>query len=278
MSISAAEVNKARQLTGAGLMDCKKALTESNGDLDVAVDLLRAKGAKISAKRADRSASEGAIIAITNKENSIGVVVELNCETDFVGKNEGFVTLATNIAHVALENKAKSKEELMELSIDGVTIKARLLDEMAKIGEKIELGAYGSVEGANVVSYIHGGNKLGVLVNLNNPGNDSNREAGKDVAMQIAAMNPIALNESSVSAETIERELAVGREQALSEGKPEQIVEKIAQGKLNKFYKDNTLMRQDFVKDGSKSVEKMLSEVESGLTVTDFCRIQLGAS
>ena len=166
----------------------------------------------------------------------------------------------------------------MELSIDGVTIKARLLDEMAKIGEKIELGAYGSVEGTNVVSYIHGGNKLGVLVNLNNPGNDSNREAGKDVAMQIAAMNPVALNESSVSAETIERELAVGREQALSEGKPEQIVEKIAQGKLNKFYKDNTLMRQDFVKDGSKSVEKMLSEVESGLTVTDFCRIQLGAS
>ena len=278
MSISAAEVNKLRQLTGAGLMDCKKALQESNGDMDAAVELLRAKGAKISAKRADRSASEGAIIAITNESNDLGVVVELNCETDFVGKNEGFVALANQIAQIALESKAKSKEELLNQTIDGVAISARLLDEMAKIGEKIELGSYGIIEGTNVVPYIHGGNKLGVLVNLNKTANDSNREAGKDVAMQIAAMNPVALDQSSVSPETVERELAVGREQALAEGKPEQIVEKIAQGKLNKFFKDNTLMKQDFVKDSSKSVEKMLSEVEEGLTVTEFCRIQLGAS
>jgi len=277
MSISATEVNKLRQLTGAGLMDCKKALTESNGDIDAAVDLLRAKGAKISAKRADRSASEGAIIALTNDANTLGVVVELNCETDFVGKNEGFVSLATSFANIALENKAKTKEELLDLKIDGVVISTRILEEMTKIGEKIELGAYGIVEGTNVVPYIHGGNKLGVLVNLNNAPNDANREAGKDVAMQIAAMNPVALDESSVSQETIDRELAVGREHAISEGKPEQIVEKIAQGKLNKFYKDNTLMKQDFVKDGSKSVAKMLQDIEAGLTVTEFCRVQLGA-
>jgi elongation factor Ts len=278
MSISAAEVNKLRQMTGAGLMDCKKALTESNGDMDAAVDLLRAKGAKLSAKRADRSASEGAIIALTNDSSSAGVVVELNCETDFVGKNEGFVALATEIANIALAQKPKTKEDLLGLNINGSTISDRLVDEVGKIGEKIELGTYEILEGTNVVSYIHAGNKLGVLVNLNNTANATNQAAGKDVAMQIAAMNPIALDQTSVSQEVIDREIAVGKEQALSEGKPAEMIEKIAMGKLNKFYKDNTLMKQDFVKDGSKSVEKMLSEVESGLTVTGFCRVQLGGN
>ena len=278
MSISAAEVNKLRQMTGAGLMDCKKALTESNGDMDAAVDLLRAKGAKLSAKRADRSASEGAIIALTNDSSSAGVVVELNCETDFVGKNEGFVALATEIANIALAQKPKTKEDLLGLNINGSTISDRLVDEVGKIGEKIELGTYEILEGTNVVSYIHAGNKLGVLVNLNNTANATNQAAGKDVAMQIAAMNPIALDQTSVSQEVIDREIAVGKEQALSEGKPAEMIEKIAIGKLNKFYKDNTLMKQDFVKDGSKSVEKMLSEVESGLTVTGFCRVQLGGN
>ena len=278
MSISAAEVNKLRQMTGAGLMDCKKALTESNGDMDAAVDLLRAKGAKLSAKRADRSASEGAIIALTNDSSSAGVVVELNCETDFVGKNEGFVALATEIANIALAQKPKTKEDLLGLNINGSTISDRLVDEVGKIGEKIELGTYEILEGTNVVSYIHAGNKLGVLVNLNNTANATNQAAGKDVAMQIAAMNPIALDQTSVSQEVIDREIAVGKEQALSEGKPAEMIEKIAMGKLNKFYKDNTLMKQDFVKDGSKSVEKMLSEVETGLTVTGFCRVQLGGN
>ena len=278
MSISAAEVNKLRQMTGAGLMDCKKALTESNGDMDAAVDLLRAKGAKLSAKRADRSASEGAIIALTNDSSSAGVVVELNCETDFVGKNEGFVALATEIANIALAQKPKTKEDLLGLNINGSTISDRLVDEVGKIGEKIELGTYEILEGTNVVSYIHAGNKLVVLVNLNNTANATNQSAGKYVAMQIAAMNPIALDQTSVSQEVIDREIAVGKEQALSEGKPAEMIEKIAMGKLNKFYKDNTLMKQDFVKDGSKSVEKMLSEVESGLTVTGFCRVQLGGN
>jgi elongation factor Ts len=278
MSISAAEVNKLRQMTGAGLMDCKKALTESNGDMDAAVDLLRAKGAKLSAKRADRSASEGAIIALTNDASNAGVVVELNCETDFVGKNEGFVALATEIANIALAQKPKTKEDLLGLNINGFTISDRLVDEVGKIGEKIELGAYEIIEGTNVVSYIHAGNKLGVLVNLNNAASTANQAAGKDVAMQIAAMNPIALDQTSVSQEVIDREIAVGKEQALAEGKPAEMIEKIAMGKLNKFYKDNTLMKQDFVKDGSKSVEKMLSEVESGLTVTGFCRVQLGGN
>ncbi len=277
MSITAADVNKLRQMTGAGLMDCKKALTETSGDFDAAVDLLRAKGAKISAKRADRDASEGAIIAATNSNGTAGVIVQLNCETDFVGKNEGFVGLATKLATMALENKAANLETLLALDFDGITVQTRIDEEMAKIGEKIQIGNYTMLEGENIVSYIHGANRLGVLVSLSEPVSDALTAIGKDLAMQIAAMNPIAIDESEVSQEVIDRELAVGREQALAEGKPEAMVDKIAQGKLGKFFKENTLLKQDFVKDGSKTVEQMLKEVNPNLKVKAFNRFQLGA-
>ena len=276
MSISAADVNKLRQMTGAGLMDCKKALTETNGDFEAAVDFLRKKGAKISANRADRQASEGAVIAVTSDDSKKGVIIELNCETDFVGKNEGFVTLAKDIAKLALDNEPADLEALKGLELQGVKLSERLLSDVAKIGEKIDVSKYTLVKGNNVVPYIHAGNKLGVLVELNNSASAANQTAGKDVAMQSAALNPIAVDKNGVDATTVEREMEIGREQARAEGKPEQIIDKIAQGKLEKFYKDATLLSQDFVKDGSKNVGKMLAEVEPGLTVVSFKRIQLG--
>lgn len=276
MTISAADVNKLRQMTGAGLMDCKKALAETNGDFEAAIDFLRKKGAKISANRADRQASEGAVIAVTNASASTGVVIELNCETDFVGKNEGFISFAKEIAQVALDNTPSSLEELKKLTLNGVTIEARLLDEMAKIGEKIDVSKYAILQGTNIVPYIHGANRIGVLVQLSNAPSEANTAAGKDVAMQIAAMNPIAVDRTEVDEATIQRELAIGMEQARAEGKPEAMLEKIAQGKLEKFYKESTLLNQEFVKDSSKTVGKMLGDTEAGLTVQKFVRIQLG--
>ncbi|MDA1182008.1 MAG: translation elongation factor Ts [Bacteroidetes bacterium] len=276
MNISATEVNKLRQMTGAGMMDCKSALIETQGDFDAAVDFLRKKGAKISAKRADRDANEGAVISIVNEARSLGAIIELNCETDFVAKNEGFVSLARGIAGLALENKPESIDALKALSLNGISVSDRLMEEVAKIGEKIDISKYELIEGKNIVSYIHGANRMGVLVELNNIPSDANFTAGKDIAMQIAAMSPVAINRESVDARTIERELAVGREQALAEGKPEAMIERIANGKLEKFYKDSTLLAQDYVKDGSMTVEKYLASVEPGLTVNRFKRIQLG--
>lgn len=276
ITISASEVNKLRQMTGAGMMDCKNALVETNGDFEAAVDFLRKKGAKIAAKRADREATEGCVIATTNEARTAGVIVLLSCETDFVAKNENFIALAKNIAAVALENKSADVDALKALSIDGVSIADRLLEEVAKIGEKIDVSKYELVEGANVVSYIHGANRMGVLVEFNNAANDANLVAGKDVAMQIAAMNPVAVNRDSVDANTIDRELEIGREQARAEGKPEAMIDRIAEGKLQKFFKESTLMAQDFVKDGSMTIEKYLSSVEPGLTVCGFKRVQLG--
>jgi len=275
-NISAAEVNKLRQMTGAGLMDCKKALAETGGDFDQAVDYLRKKGAKISANRADREAKEGAVIAITNDSRNCGVIVEMNCETDFVAKNEGFVALATEIAGIALSNKPTTLDALKALPFGSVTIADRLLDEVAKIGEKIDVNKYELVEGNNIVSYIHGANRMGVLVELNNSPSEGNFVAGKDVAMQIAAMNPVAVSKEEVDASTVERELEIGREQARAEGKPEAMLDKIAQGKLEKFYKESTLLAQEFVKDSSKNVGKYLEGVEGGLTVVRFKRVMLG--
>ena len=276
MSISAADVNKLRQMTGAGLMDCKKALTETNGDFEAAMDYLRKKGAKISANRADREASEGAVIAVTSTDSKKGAAIKLTCETDFVGKNEAFVAFAKEIAEAALNAEPATLEDLKNLSISGGTIAGRLLDEVAKIGEKIDVTAYALVKGENVVSYIHGANRIGVLVEMNNAPSEANTAAGKDVAMQIAAMNPIAVDKSDVSADVVARETEIGREQARAEGKPEAILDKIAQGKVEKFYKESTLLNQEFVKDNSKSVGKMLTDVEPGLTVKQFKRIQLG--
>jgi elongation factor Ts len=276
-TISAADVNKLRQMTGAGMMDCKKALSETNGDFDAAVDFLRKKGQKISLNRADRSAKEGAVIALTSDDRKVGVIIELNCETDFVAKNEDFVAFANMIAKHALSTQPADIATLVASTANGLTIEQALLDMMGKTGEKMEVSKYELVKGENIVPYIHAGNRMGVLVELNNAPSNANTAAGKDTAMQIAAMNPIALNESEVPQDVITREIEVGKEQAIAEGKPAEMAEKIAQGRLNKFYKEYTLVNQEFVKDNSKTIAKMLADTEAGLVVKSFKRIALGA-
>ena len=275
-NISASDINKLRQMTGAGMMDCKKALNETNGDFEAAIDFLRKKGQKISSSRADRKASEGAVIALTNESRTKGVVIELNCETDFVAKNDDFVKTAREIAQAAIDNEPADLDALNAMSIGGTAISQRLLDDMAKIGEKIEVSKYEIVKGENVVAYIHAGNRLGVLVEMTNAPSEANLLAGKDAAMQIAAMNPVAVDRSDVDANTVAREMEIGREQARAEGKPEAMLDKIAEGKLQKFYKESTLLNQDFVKDPSRTVGKMLSDTEPGLVVKRFVRIALG--
>ena len=280
VQISAADVNKLRQQTGAGMMDCKKALTETNGDFESAIDFLRKKGAKVAASRQDRESNEGVVIARSSADGKFGVIIELNCETDFVAKNAEFIAFANLIANTAVENKPATIEALYDLTIDVDSTTAKIgdviIDKTGKIGEKIGVSKYAVVEGEKVVAYIHGNYRLGVLVGLsaNAAGAD---EAGKDVAMQIAAMNPVAIDKDGVDATTIERELEIAKEQIRAEGKPEEMVEKISLGKLNKFYKDSTLLNQEFVKDPSKSVAQFLSTVEKGLTVTAFKRVALGA-
>lgn len=274
-TISAADVNKLRQMTGAGMMDCKKALTESNGDFDAAVDFLRKKGAKVSAARADREAKEGAIIAKTTSDRKTGVIIQLSCETDFVAKNEDFVKFANSIADLALATKPASAEALKALDLDGLPLSERLIEQVGKIGEKIDVVKYELMEGENIIPYIHGANRLGVLVSLNNAPSEANLVAGKDTAMQVAALNPVAIDKDGVDATTIQRELEIAKEQVRAEGKPEEMVEKIAQGKLNKFYKESTLLNQEFVKDGSLTVAQMLDKAEKGLTVKAFKRVSL---
>jgi elongation factor Ts len=280
LQITASDVNKLRQQTGAGMMDCKKALTETNGDFEAAIDFLRKKGAKVAASRQDRESNEGVVIARTSADGKRGVIIELNCETDFVAKNAEFVAFANQIANEAVENKPADIEALSQLSIDTdvsrTTIGDAIIDKTGKIGEKIGISKYEVVEGEKVIAYIHGNFRLGVLVALsaNVAGSE---EAGKDVAMQIAAMNPVAVDKDGVDATTVQRELEIAKEQIRAEGKPEEMVEKISLGKLNKFYKDSTLLNQEFVKDPSKSVAQFLSTVEKGLTVTAFKRVALGA-
>lgn len=276
MAITAAAVNELRKMTGAGMMDCKKALQEVDGDFEAAIDLLRKKGQKISAKRADRDATEGAVIARSSADYTTGVIVRLSCETDFVAKNADFIALAEKIADIALENKPADVDALKALNIDGETIAERLTNEMGKIGEKIDVTNYVIINGSSVINYIHAGNKIGVLVELSLGSNNDIVEAGKDVAMQIAAMNPISVGEADIPQDVKERELEIGREQARAEGKPEQIIDKIAEGKLQRFYKDNTLTKQQFVKDSSVTVEQMLKNIDNNLSVVSFSRIALG--
>jgi elongation factor Ts len=280
LTISAADVNKLRQETGAGMMDCKKALTETNGDFEAAKDFLRKKGAKIAAARQDRDSNEGVVIARTSTDGKRGVIIELNCETDFVAKNAEFIAFANQIANEAVDNNPASIEALSELSVDVDAGRAKIgdliIEKTGKIGEKIGVSKYEVIEGEKVIAYIHGNFRLGVLVALNsNPANAD--ETGKDVAMQIAAMNPVAIDKDGVDATTITRELEIAKEQTRLEGKPEEMVEKIAAGRLNRFYKDSTLLNQEFVKDPSKSVAQFLDTVEKGLTVTAFKRVALGA-
>lgn len=257
-------------------MDCKKALTESNGDFEAAIDYLRKKGAKVAASRQDRESNEGVVIAKTTADGKRGIIVEVNCETDFVAKNADFIAFANGVADVAIANNVTSLEELVALDLNGTKISDQVIDQTGKIGEKIGVNKFETVTGEKVVAYIHGNYRLGVLVALSADAEGVD-EAGKDVSMQIAAMNPVAIDKDDVDSRTIERELEIAKEQIRAEGKPEAMVEKIAAGKLNKFYKDSTLLNQEFVKDSSKSVAQFLDSVSKGLTVNAFKRVQLGA-
>lgn len=276
VTITAADVNKLRIKTGAGMMDCKKALTETNGDFEAAIDYLRKKGAKVSASRSDREAKEGVVIAKTTANGKKGIIIELNCETDFVAKNADFVQFALSVADLAIEKDPASLEALLDLELNGTKLSEAIIEQTGKIGEKIGVSKFEKVEAQKVVAYIHANYKLGVLVGLSADAAGV-EEAGRDVSMQIAAMNPVAIDKGDVDASVIERELEIAKDVIRAEGKPEEMVEKIAQGKLNKFYKDSTLLNQEFVKDSSKTIAQMLDTVHKGLTVISFKRVQLGA-
>ncbi|MCG8476979.1 MAG: translation elongation factor Ts [Cytophagales bacterium] len=276
MAISAKQVNELRKTTGAGMMDCKKALVEAEGDFDKAIEILRKKGQKVSAKRADRETSEGVVVCKTSEDNAKAIMFALTCETDFVAKNVDFVKLANDILDIAFAGNLATAEELLAADFNGQTVAEVITENIGKIGEKLEIKNFTVLEGEKVVPYIHSNNKLGVLVSLANTGDADFIQAGKDVGMQVAAMNPVALNKDEVPAEIVEQEMRIGKEKALAEGKPENIVERIAMGMLNKYYKDNTLLAQDFVKDGSKSVEAYLNSLNKGMTVTKFVRVAIG--
>jgi len=276
MTVTAAQVNELRNLTGAGLMDCKKALTESEGDVQKAIDFLRKKGAKVAELRAGRAASEGVVIAKTTTDNKRGVVVYLSCETDFVAKNEDFRLLAESIAELALNSNVQTLEALLAAELKGTVIKSLLQEKVSAIGELIDISSFEILTGESMVAYNHMGNKIGVLVALNQPLTDAISTVGKDVAMQIAAMNPAAVDAAGISAEVLDREKAIAREKAVAQSKPENILDKIAEGAANTFVKENTLLTQPFVKDGSKTVSQVLGQASSGLTVTGFKRAALG--
>lgn len=275
-AISAQDVNKLRQMTGAGMMDCKKALTEAEGDYEKAIEILRKKGQKVSASRSDKDAKEGSVFVKTSADHSYAVLIALNCETDFVAKNDEFQNLGKLIAETAFEKNSASKESLLAEQVGGLSLQDKITELVGKIGEKVEVSEYVSMKGEAVVSYIHAGSKLGVLVSLKGTNGAQVIEAGKDVGMQIAAMNPVAVDEKSVDQTTIQKELEIAKAQILAEGKPENMVEKIAQGKLQKFYKENTLLHQAFVKDNSKSIAQYLDSVSKGLTVAEFRRVAIG--
>lgn len=276
IAISAAEVNKLRQATGAGMMDCRKALAESNGDFEGAIDYLRKKGQKVAANRSDRDAKEGVAIAIATPDGKVGIALQISAETDFVSKNQEFIDFANDVAKIALENLPADIDALKKLSIGDATIGDKVLEMVAKIGELIDIVAFETVHADAVVPYIHGNYRLGVLVGLNQEQNDAIVAAGKDVAMQIAAMNPMGIDANSIAQDVIDREKAIAIEQIVAEGKPADMAEKIAAGKLNKFFKDNTLLPQPFVKDAGTSVADYLNSVSKGLTVVTFKRLAIG--
>ena len=272
IKITAAEVNKLRKATGVGMMDCKKALVEAEGDFEKAIKILRKKGQKVSAKRADRDSSEGAVIAKVNQENTTGVIISLNCETDFVAKNEDYVKLAKNLATLALDYN--EKEAFLKADFDGISVQDKLIEQTGVIGEKIEIGNFKKINAPYVGGYIHPGNKIATLVGLSAKV-DKIDEIAKDIAMQVAAMAPIALDEEGVSSETIEREIEIAKEQLRQEGKPEAMLDNIAKGKLQRFFKDNTLVNQVFIKDNKISVADYLKSFDKTLKIVDFSRIAL---
>ena len=275
-TITAQDINKLRQATGAGMMDCRKALTETNGDFEAAIDWLRKHGQKVAAKRSDREAKEGVVIAKTTADNKTGFIILISCETDFVSKNADFVAFAQSIADAAVANNVKSAEELNEVSVNGSKVADLINDKLASIGEKIGVARFERIEAPYVASYIHGAYRMGVLVGFNKDAG----EAGKDIAMQIAAMNPVAVDADSVSAEVVERERNIVLDQMKADpkmaGKPEEMMSKIAEGKLNAFFKESTLTAQPYVKDSSKSVGDYLKSVDSDLKVLEFKRVAVG--
>ncbi|MBL7831416.1 MAG: elongation factor Ts [Saprospiraceae bacterium] len=278
--ISASDVKNLRDQTGAGMMDCKKALTEAGGDFEKAVEFLRKQGQKLSVKRADRDAKEGAVIALTSHNKNKGIIIRLSCETDFVAKNEGFVALAREIAEIALKETPASTEDLLNCSYNGsISIGEKITEYLAAIGEKVEVASYEQIitnagEG-QVLPYIHAGNRAGVIVALNLEG-PQYEEAGRNIAMQVAAMKPLALDKDGIDSSIVEKEIEIGKEQARAEGKPEAMLEKIALGKLNKFYQENTLTSQTYVKDGKMTVAEYLQSIHKDLKVTAFKHVALG--
>ncbi len=272
-NITAAEVNKLRKTTGAGMMDCKKALVEADGDFEKAIEFLRKQGQKVAAKRADRDSSEGAAIAKVNSDDTKGVVISLNCETDFVAKNDDFVKLANELADLAMG--FESKDAFLSADFKGMTVQDKLTEQTGVIGEKIEIGGFERLNAPFVGSYIHAGNKIATLVGLSAVVNGAETVA-KDVAMQAAAMNPVALNEEGVDQSVIDKEIEIAKDQLRQEGKPEEMLDNIAKGKLKRFFKDNTLVNQDFIKDSKQSVAQYVKSVDSDLKVTGFKRVALG--
>ncbi len=271
--ISASDVKKLRDMTGAGMMDCKKALAESGGDFDKAIEVIRKKGQAVASKRSEREATEGAVVAKVTDDHSRGAIIILNSETDFVAKNENFVALAYSILDLALEKNPSNLEELKELEMDGVKVADKIVEQIGIIGEKIDVSYYSTLEATQVIPYVHPGNKLATIVGFNKK---TDFQVGKDVAMQVAAMNPVAVDKEGIPQSVIDKEIEIGKDQARQEGKAEELLERIAIGKLNKFYKENTLLNQDFTKDSKKTVLQYLQENDKELTVTGFVRSALG--
>lgn len=274
--ITAQDVNKLRAMTGAGMMDCKKALTEADGDFEKAIEILRKKGQKVSASRSDKEAKEGSVFIKVSDDKKEAVLVALNCETDFVAKTEDFQKLGQLIVDTAFSKKPASTEALLAENIGTFTLGDKITELVGKIGERLQVSSYVIMRGEAIVPYLHAGSKLGVLVSLKGVNGKDVTDAGKDVGMQIAAMNPVAVDEKSVDKSIIEKEIEIAKALILAEGKPENMVEKIAAGKLNKFFKDNTLLPQAFVKDSSKTVAQYLDSVSKGLTVVEFKRVAIG--
>ncbi|MBC8486531.1 MAG: elongation factor Ts [Bacteroidetes bacterium] len=274
-NITATEVNKLRKMTGAGMMDCKKALVESEGDFEKAIDILRKKGQKVASKRADKETNEGIVLAKTTNDKKFAAVIMLSCETDFVAKNKEFVEFANKVIDLALIQKPKSLDEIKALELDGRSIAEGVTELVGKTGEKMDLAYYEFIEAANVTAYNHQGNRLATILGLNK--NNGLQDVGRELAMQVAAMNPVAVDKDDVPQEVIDKEIEIGKEQARQEGKPEKILEKIAMGKLNKFFKESTLLNQDFVRDTKKTVAQYLKETDPELKVTGFKRLMLGA-
>jgi elongation factor Ts len=272
--ISAADVKKLRTMTGAGMMDCKKALQEANGDFEAATDIIRKKGQAVANKRADREATEGVVLAGVSQDGRRGAIIVLNCETDFVAKNEGFIGLTRSILELALDNNPGNLEELKSLQLDSMTVEETVTNQIGVIGEKLELSYFEKIETAQVTAYIHPGNKLATLVGFSKA---TDPQVGKNIAMQIAAMNPVAVDKGDVPQSVIDKEIEIGKEQARNEGKPEEILEKIALGKLNKFYKESTLLNQEYTKNSKITVGQYLKEVDKDLTVSGFLRFTLNS-